>query len=86
MLFTLVMPVVVLLIFRFTPGRTGSSGGLFSRATDLAFPVGAAYALLVLTNLVYNTLGADAGGIQFYFVSPVRFREILRAKIWRTPW
>lgn len=80
MLFTLVMPVVILLIFRLSPGRTGSPGGLFSRATDLAFPVGAAYSLLVLTNLIYNSLGADAGGIQFYFVCPVRFREILVGK------
>ncbi|MGA7918268.1 MAG: hypothetical protein WCA38_01270 [Candidatus Acidiferrales bacterium] len=80
MLFTLVMPVVILLIFRLTPGRTGNSGGLFSRATDLAFPVGAAYSLLVLTNLVYNTLGADAAGIQFYYVCPVRFRDILAGK------
>jgi ABC-2 type transport system permease protein len=80
MLFTLVMPVVILLIFRLTPGRTVNSGGLFSRATDLAFPVGAAYSLLVLTNLVYNTLGADATGIQFYYVCPVRFRDILAGK------
>jgi ABC-2 type transport system permease protein len=80
MLFTLLMPVVVLLIFRFSPGKTDSAGGLLGHASDLAFPVGAAYTLLVLTNLVYNSFGADAAGIQFYFVSPVRFREILLGK------
>jgi ABC-2 type transport system permease protein len=80
MLFTLIMPVVILLIFRMTPGRTGNAGGIFSRATDLAFPVGAAYSLLVLTNLIYNSLGADGSGIQFYFVCPVRFRDILIGK------
>jgi ABC-2 type transport system permease protein len=79
-LFTLVMPVVVLLIFRFSPGKTDSAGGLLGHASDLAFPVGAAYTLLILTNLVYNSFGADAAGIQFYFVSPVRFREILVGK------
>ena len=79
-LFTLVMPVVVLLIFRFSPGKTDSAGGLLGHASDLAFPVGAAYTLLILTNLVYNSFGADAAGIQFYFVSPVRFREILMGK------
>jgi ABC-2 type transport system permease protein len=79
-LFTLVMPVVVLLIFRFSPGKTDSAGGLLGHASDLAFPVGAAYTLLILTNLVYNSFGADAAGIQFYFVSPVRFREILLGK------
>jgi ABC-2 type transport system permease protein len=80
MLFTLVMPLVVLLIFRFTPGKSDSSAGVFGHSADLAFPVGAAYAVLILTNLVFNSFGADAGGIQFYFVSPVRFREILLGK------
>jgi ABC-2 type transport system permease protein len=80
MLFTLVMPLVVLLIFRFTPGKSDSSAGMFGHSADLAFPVGAAYAVLILTNLVFNSFGAEAGGIQFYFVSPVRFREILMGK------
>ena len=80
MLFTLVMPVVVLLIFRFTPGRSDNPGGMFAHTSDLAFPVGAGYALLMLSNLVYNSFGPDAAGIQFFFVSPVRFREILLGK------
>ncbi len=42
--------------------------------------MGAAYALLMLTNLIYNNFGADGAGVQFYFVSPVRFREIVLAK------
>jgi hypothetical protein len=46
----------------------------------MGFPLGAIYALLVLTNLVYNNLGPDGNGVQFYFVSPVRFRNIVRAK------
>jgi ABC-2 type transport system permease protein len=79
-LFTLVMPAVILLIFRVSPGKTDSAGGLLGHASDLAFPVGAAYTLLILTNLVYNSFGADAAGIQFYFVAPVRFREILLGK------
>ncbi|MFZ0646371.1 MAG: hypothetical protein WA690_04805 [Candidatus Acidiferrales bacterium] len=80
MLFTLAMPVVVLLIFRFTPGKSDNPGGIFAHASDLAFPVGAGYALLILSNLVYNCFGPDAAGIQFFFVSPVRFREILLGK------
>lgn len=81
MLFTLIMPLVILLIFRLSPGRSGPGGGSFVvRAPDFAFPIGAAYALLMLTNLVYNNFGADGVGVQFYFVSPVRFREIVLAK------
>jgi ABC-2 type transport system permease protein len=80
MLFTMIMPVLVLLIFRLTPSRSGDANGFLVRAPDLAFPAGAAYALLVLTNLMYNNFGADASGIQFFFAAPVRFREILLAK------
>ena len=80
MLFTLIMPVVVLLIFRFTPSSSGNADAFLLRAPDLAFPAGAAYALLVLSNLVYNNFGADAAGIQFFFAAPVRFRQILLAK------
>lgn len=80
MLFTFVMPVVILLIFRFGAGKGGASGGVLAHASDLAFPVGAAYTLLILTNLVYNSFGGDAVGVQLFFMSPVQFREILMGK------
>ncbi|MGA8143432.1 MAG: hypothetical protein WB987_06060 [Candidatus Acidiferrales bacterium] len=81
MLFTLIMPVFVLFIFRFTPSNSGGTSGSFlGRSSGMAFPVGAAYALLILTNLVYNNLGADGGGIQSFFVAPVRFRSVMLAK------
>jgi ABC-2 type transport system permease protein len=80
MLFTMIMPVVVLVIFRITPSGSGDANSFLVRAPDLAFPVGAAYSLLVLTNLVYNNFGAEGSGIQFFFVSPVRFRQISLAK------
>jgi len=79
MLFTLIMPIVILMIFRLTPLKTDRDSFLL-RAPDFAFPIGALYALLMLTNLVYNNFGADGSGIQFFFVAPVRFREIVRAK------
>jgi ABC-2 type transport system permease protein len=78
MLFTLVVPVLILLMFRLGPARPG--GGPLGKGADLAFPLGAAYASLVLTNLVYNSFGAEGTGIQFLFASPVRFRQILLAK------
>src|ERR1700734_1941413 len=81
MLFTFVMPVVILLIFRLGPaGASPRQSNFLSHTPDLAFPVGAAYALLILTNLVYNCFGADAVGMQFYYVCPIRFREILMGK------
>jgi ABC-2 type transport system permease protein len=81
MLLTLIMPVFVLVIFRF--GALNSvrhSGAFLARTPDLAFPAAAAYTLLVLTNLAYNNFGGDAGGIQFFYASPVDFRDIVLAK------
>jgi ABC-2 type transport system permease protein len=80
MLFTLVMPVVVLLIFRLAPANAAHESNVIGRHAGFAFPAGVAYALLILSNLIYNNFGADARGIQFFFLSPVRFREIVLAK------
>jgi hypothetical protein len=46
----------------------------------MAFPGAAAYSLLVLTNLVYNSFGGDGGGMQFFYASPIQFRHILLGK------
>jgi ABC-2 type transport system permease protein len=81
MLLTLIMPVFMLVIFRFGPMNSAMRGGGFLKRTpDMAFPMAAAYALLVLTNLVYNSFGGDGGGIQFFYASPVHFRQIVLAK------
>jgi len=65
-------------VFGVGQGRPGT--GLLQRSPDFAFPVGAAYTLLLLTNLVYNNFGADGGGIQFFLVSPAKFRQIVVGK------
>jgi ABC-2 type transport system permease protein len=80
-LLTLIMPVFVLVIFRFGAMNSARHSGIsLSHAPDMAFPAAAAYTLLMLTNLAYNNLGGDAGGIQFFYASPVRFRDIVVAK------
>jgi ABC-2 type transport system permease protein len=81
MLLTLIMPVFVLLIFRLGPMSSARHSGVFlARTPDMAFPAAAAYTLLMLTNLAYNNFGGDGGGIQFFYASPVKFREIVLAK------
>jgi ABC-2 type transport system permease protein len=80
-LLTLIMPMFALLVIRF--GAMNSlqhSSTFFSHGTGLAFPIAAAYTLVILTNLICNIFGADAAGIQFFFAAPVRFREIVLAK------
>ncbi len=78
--FTMVMPLFILVLFRLMPATPRNHGNPFTSAPDLAFPIVTAYALLMLTNLVYNSLGADGTGIQFLFAAPVRFRDVLWAK------
>jgi ABC-2 type transport system permease protein len=78
MLLTLITPIIMLVVFGIGQGRPGT--GFLQNKPDFAFPVGAAYTLLLLTNLVYNNFGADGGGIQFFLVSPAKFREIVVGK------
>jgi ABC-2 type transport system permease protein len=80
MLLTLIMPIFMLLIFRFGAMNSLRHSSSFNRTPDMALPGAAAYALLILTNLVFNSFGADAGGIQFFYASPVTFRNIVLAK------
>ena len=82
MLLTLIMPIFMLLIFRFGAMNALSRANSFSfaRTPDMAFPGAAAYSLLVLTNLVFNSFGGDGGGMQFFYASPVRFRHVVLGK------
>ena len=80
MLLTLIMPIFMLLIFRLGPMNPMRTSNYLSRTPDMAFPGAAAYALLVLTNLVFNSFGGDAAGVQFFYASPVSFRQIMLAK------
>ncbi len=68
----LLAPLVMVFLFA---GRMGgiSRGGM-------VFPAGAAYALLGIAALAYNLFGADAGGVQVYFLAPVEMRTVVLAK------
>ena len=81
MLFTLIMPVFILFIFRLTPSTSHrGSGSFLGGSSDMAFPIGAAYALLILTNMVYNNFGPEGAGVQVYFTAPVPIRSVMLAK------
>jgi len=80
MFFTLVVPVIMIFFIR--SGMQGGQrpGGFHWNTAGLGFPIGVAYALLVLTGLVYNTMATDTGGVQFYFLAPVPFRQVMLGK------
>jgi len=87
-IFALLMPIVILFILHLDRAATAGARAhpsphyhpLPFGVSAYAFPIGAAYALMVLTNLIYNSLGADGGGVQIYYVVPVRFRDVLLGK------
>src|SRR5215469_7395214 len=74
MLFTMIMPLVVIFVM------WGGRKGFLSGETQFLFPIGAAYSLLIMTNIVYNSFGGDGSGVQFFLVSPVPFRQVALAK------
>jgi len=79
MLLALIVPLFMLVVFRLGPARSVWQTA-FMRTPDMAFPAAAAYSLLALTNIVYNSFGGDGGGIQFFYASPARFSQIVLAK------
>jgi ABC-2 type transport system permease protein len=78
-LLTVAVPALVLVILRASLTRA-SKPGIFGAGADYAFPVGAVYSLLMLTNLVYNSFGADSGGVQLLFTAPVHLRSVVLGK------
>jgi ABC-2 type transport system permease protein len=80
MLLTLVMPIFMLVIFRLGPMNPMHRSSFLGRTPEMAFPGAVAYSLLVLTNLVFNSFGGDAAGVQFFYASPVSFRQIMLGK------
>lgn len=74
MLFTVVMPVIMVFVL------WGGRRALMGQQMGFIFPVGTAYCLLVMTNIVYNSFGGDGAGMQFFLFSPISFRRIVAAK------
>jgi ABC-2 type transport system permease protein len=71
--YAIIAPIVFVFLF---------AGRMASRSTGATwiFPAAVAYSLLGVTSMAYNSLGLEAAGIQFYFLAPVRFRDVLFAK------
>jgi ABC-2 type transport system permease protein len=79
-LYTLIMPVVIVFLFSL---RAAGLSQLDVSGTNLnryLFSYGCAYTQLILVNFLYNALGTDGAGVQFYFMAPLRFRDVMLAK------
>ena len=80
MIFPLLMPLVIIVILRFSFANPQHGSDFLHRHVEFALPIGVAYALLILSNLSFNCFGTEGAGVQFYYMSPVRFRDVLLAK------
>jgi ABC-2 type transport system permease protein len=72
-LYGFVAPIFMVFLFA---GRMGATG----RFGTLLFPAAVAYSILGASILSYNCLGVDGTGIQLYFFSPLRLRDVFLAK------
>jgi ABC-2 type transport system permease protein len=71
-LYGLIMPVFLVLIL---------ASKVASRSNAVwVFPAAVAYTLLAICPLSYNSLGFEAAGSQFYFLAPIRIRDVMLAK------
>ena len=78
--FSLVIPP--LMVFFFSMQLSGAHTGPLKKGIppDMFFPGMMAYLVLILIAPSYNSFAHESRGIQSYFMSPVRFREILLGK------
>jgi ABC-2 type transport system permease protein len=72
-LYGFIAPLFMVFLFATRMGASGTGG-------VLVFPVAVAYSLLGVSILSYNGLGMDGPGVQFYFLSPTRLRDVFLAK------
>ncbi len=78
-LYVLIMPVFIIVLM--SARSTGMSYlGISRGMTGIMFTYGCAYMELIFVGLLYNSLGSDGWGVQFYFLSPMRFRDVMLAK------
>lgn len=79
-LLTLLLPVLILVVMRFTMTGAHENEKIANYLADFAFPISAAYVLLGLSNLIYNCFGLDGSGFQSLLMAPIRFRDALLGK------
>ena len=72
---TLIAPPLMLILF----GKFGTSSQSWMHS-DLALPIGAAYALFTISSFFCNSFSGEQAGIQFLYLAPVPFRQVMAGK------
>jgi ABC-2 type transport system permease protein len=79
-LYALIMPVFVVFLVSMRTTAFTYPGVSRHSITSMLFSYGCAYTQLIFVALIYNSLGGDGTGVQFYFMAPVRMRDVILAK------
>jgi ABC-2 type transport system permease protein len=79
-LYVLVMPVFIVFLFSVRSSGANYTGMGGHRLQGILFAYGCAYMQLIFVALIYNSLGSDGAGVQFYFLAPLRMRDAMLAK------
>lgn len=79
-LYVLIMPVFIVFLFSMRTSGMSYAGVTRQGVPGILFAYGCAYMQLIFVSLLYNSLGGDGSGVQFYFIAPLRIRDVILAK------
>lgn len=77
MLLNFLVPLILVVFFGYT---FRMQGGFRHVPSAMIFPFATAYTFLIQINWVFNSFAFESTGIQFFLLSPARFRDILMGK------
>ena len=79
-LYVLIMPVFIVVLLSMRTSGFNYPGLSQHSLPGVLFIYSCAYTQLLFVGMIYNSLGGDGAGTQFYFIAPLRFRDVMLAK------
>ena len=79
-LYVLIMPVFIVVLLSMRTSGFNYPGLSQHSLPGILFAYSCAYTQLLFVGMIYNSLGGDGAGTQFYFIAPLRFRDVILAK------
>src|SRR5579864_1397315 len=83
LLMNIFMPLILIVFFSMTasmPSRHGGASPFGRFNSSFAYPGAVAYLFLLIMNFCPNNLAYEGRGIERYFLSPVKFRDVMLGK------
>jgi ABC-2 type transport system permease protein len=83
LLMNIFMPLILIVFFSMTasmPSRHGGANPFGRMNSSFAYPGAVAYLFLLIMNFCPNNLAYEGRGIERYFLSPIKFRDVMLAK------